>query len=393
MGQTTLIEQSQPQFPTLLLCLPGETDAVARLLATYYCGKSLLFQQIMHYSSVGADQIMLSVDSVSGSLLALVDELGGRGIHVDIVRSPNEILAKFETDAKYLVAQAEIWFEPGIICQMAAAESPLLATVEEHSENGAFERIDLNNRWAGMALLDADIFKSTSDLPEDWDLGSSLLRQSLQRHPKMLRIRQSDVIASKVAHLTKHSDYGQFYGNAFVPNGLFEGYFFKAISSRIAKFAWHSPVALNVANWSFPLFSLLSLVMAFLDQPVAASLFAIIAIIFADFRRFVRVSEYRARSIDPVHWAGWAAVVLALGGSLFNILREPFEAVFLASAFAALQMITIRVRPKGWISPLLSALVILVGTFLGILPIVCKILILYQIANLLYILRDKSVQS
>jgi hypothetical protein len=393
MGQTTLTELSQPKFPPLLLCLPGETDAAARLLAVHHRGKSLLFHQIMHYRSVGADQIMLSVEAVSGSLLALIDELGGRGIHVDIVRSPNEILTKSAPASTCLVAQAEIWFESEIICQVAAAESPLLATVEEHTENGAFERIDLNNRWAGMALLDFDIFKTTSDLPEDWDLGSSLLRQTLQRNPKMLRIRQSDVMALKITHLIKHDDYSQFFNNSFVPKGFLEGRFFKTVSSRVAKFAWHSPAALNVANWSFSLFSFFSLTMAFLVQPVAASLLAIIAIAFADFRRFVRVSEYRTHFFDLVQLASWAAVVLTLGVSLFNIFRETFEALYLTSACAALQLISNRVQPKGWISPLSSALVLFTGAFFGVLPIVCKILILGQIGNLLYFVRDKSVQS
>ncbi len=393
MGQAKLIEQSQPKFPPLLLCLPGETDAAARLLANHHCGKSLLFHQIMHYRSVGAEQIMLSVEAVSGSLLALIDELGNREIHVDIVRSPNEILTKSASASKYLVAQAEIWFEPAIIRQIATSENPLLATVEEQAENGAFERIDLNNRWAGMALLDYDIFKSTSDLPEDWDLGSSLLRQSLQSNPKMLRIRQSDVIASKIVHLAKHDDYGQFFDNSFVPIGFLEGQFFKSISLRVAKFAWHSPAALNLANWSFPLFSILSLILAFMGQPVAASLLAVIAIISADIRRFVRVSEYRTRSVDPVQMAGWAAVVLALGISLFSIFREPFEALYLTSAFAALHLITMRVHPRGWISPLTSALALFTGAFFGLLPIVIKILILCQIVNLLYFLRDKSIHS
>ena len=55
-----------------------------------------------------------------------------------------------------------------------------MATFPDDETHEAFERIDGEARWAGVALVDAKTLGSTATMLGDWDLQSTLLRRTLQ---------------------------------------------------------------------------------------------------------------------------------------------------------------------------------------------------------------------
>jgi hypothetical protein len=63
---------------------------------------------------------------------------------------------------------------------MAAEPEPAVATLPDDELHQAFERIDGETRWAGVALVDAHLLGSTAAMLGDWDLQSTLLRRTLQ---------------------------------------------------------------------------------------------------------------------------------------------------------------------------------------------------------------------
>ena len=67
-----------------------------------------------------------------------------------------------------------------VVMQIAEEAEPAVTTVPDDEEHAAFERIDAESRWAGVALVDAHLLGSTAAMLGDWDLQSTLLRRTIQ---------------------------------------------------------------------------------------------------------------------------------------------------------------------------------------------------------------------
>jgi hypothetical protein len=56
----------------------------------------------------------------------------------------------------------------------------VVVTVPDDETHEAFERIDGESRWAGVAVVDAHLLGSTAAMLGDWDVQSTLLRRAIQ---------------------------------------------------------------------------------------------------------------------------------------------------------------------------------------------------------------------
>jgi hypothetical protein len=67
-----------------------------------------------------------------------------------------------------------------LVAAFAEEPEPAVATVADDEAHAAFERIDGEARWAGVAVVDSRMLGSTAAMLGDWDLQSTLLRRTLQ---------------------------------------------------------------------------------------------------------------------------------------------------------------------------------------------------------------------
>jgi hypothetical protein len=72
------------------------------------------------------------------------------------------------------------------IDRLMGANRPVLLAVTDRGFDDRFERIDGDMRWAGLALVDADLLRDAASMPDDWDVQSTLLRRALQTGVKPL---------------------------------------------------------------------------------------------------------------------------------------------------------------------------------------------------------------
>ena len=61
----------------------------------------------------------------------------------------------------------------------------------DDEQHEAYERIDAGSRWAGVAMVDANLLGSTAAMLGDWDLQSTLLRRAIQEGA--VRIKTAEV--------------------------------------------------------------------------------------------------------------------------------------------------------------------------------------------------------
>src|SRR5207253_7675994 len=102
------------------------------------------------------------------------------GIGVFRVSDIEEAVSRFEAGSMILLIGDGIAPPAGLAQQIADEPEPAVATVLDDEAHEAFERIDAESRWAGVALVDAHLLGSTAAMLGDWDLQSTLLRRSIQ---------------------------------------------------------------------------------------------------------------------------------------------------------------------------------------------------------------------
>ncbi len=143
-------------------------------------GRTLLEFQARCVAASGAAPIVVVVERVPQALQDALERLRLDGISVYPVSDVHEAVSRFEAGAMILVLGDGIAPTAGLVTNIAEEAEPVIATVPDDEAHAAFERIDSETRWAGIALVDAKTLGSTAAILGDWDLQSTLLRRTLQ---------------------------------------------------------------------------------------------------------------------------------------------------------------------------------------------------------------------
>lgn len=143
-------------------------------------GRTLLEYQVRCASSAGAAPIVIVVERVPQALQDAIERLRLDGIGVFPVSDVHEAVSRFEAGSTILLLGDGIAPSAELIAAMADEPEPVVATVPDDEAHEAFERVDGETRWAGVALVDSKTLGSTAAILGDWDLQSTLLRRTLQ---------------------------------------------------------------------------------------------------------------------------------------------------------------------------------------------------------------------
>jgi hypothetical protein len=143
-------------------------------------GRTLLEYQVRCAAAAGAAPIVVVVERVPQALQDALERLRLDGVGVFAVSALDEAVSRFEAGSMILVIGDGIAPPAGLVAEFAEEPEPAVGTVPDDEAHEAFERIDGESRWAGVALVDAHLLGSTAVMLGDWDLQSTLLRRTLQ---------------------------------------------------------------------------------------------------------------------------------------------------------------------------------------------------------------------
>ncbi len=143
-------------------------------------GRTLLEYQVRCASASGAAPIVVVVERVPQALQDAFERLRLDGIGVFPVSDVQEAVSRFEAGATILMVGDGIAPSSYLVARMVEEPEPTVITVPDDELHGAFERIDAQSRWAGLAIVDARLLGSTAAMLGDWDLQSTLLRRAIQ---------------------------------------------------------------------------------------------------------------------------------------------------------------------------------------------------------------------
>ena len=296
-GVMTQFEVNPNSEIIALLCIGevADQDNVAFSPLSLLYGKPVIHHFIKALQGVGVSRFCIGIDTVPGALLSYRDSVAAEGLNIEFVREPAALSALLDANSRVLVIRADTLWNTSLVKSMLSRGGPFIAAVEERAENQIFERIDLNNRWSGLAVLERRTLDALPQMPEGWDMASALLRQAVQDGVPLLPVKQSELQSGNVRKLTNIEDASSAVmslhsGNIDQTNTLED----KLLSYPVSQFLpllWSVGWGRIVAEWMFPVFALGALSLAIADFVTAATIAAIVAILSA----FVRSA---ARSAD-----------------------------------------------------------------------------------------------
>ena len=154
-------------------------------------GRSLLEYQVRCAAAAGAAPIVVVVERVPQALQDAFERLRLDGVGIFPVSDVGEAVSRFEAGSMILLIGDGVAPPAELVTAVANEPEAAIATVPDDEVHAMFERIDAESRWAGVALVEAQLLGSTAAILGDWDLQSTLLRRTLQEGAR--RVPVSDV--------------------------------------------------------------------------------------------------------------------------------------------------------------------------------------------------------
>ena len=312
------------------------------LRATFWlAGRTLIERQARLAAEAGAGLIVILVESLPGELVQSIERLRKEGLEIVTARNAAEAAAAIPSGFRLMLIADGFVGASVHVERLMGAERPALLAVTDRGFDERFERIDGVSRWAGLALIDADLLRDAALMPSEWDLQSTLLRRALQTGVKPLPL-SDEREAAELAVVERSQDFAELQRRILV-------------SAESAPKNWLSGLLLQpVERWITGALLETSATPLMVGS-VSAGLSALAALLFAfDWRWFgllalflllplegvaVRLGRLR---LQPVGAAAWwrllrpvllAAALLALGQRLS--ITHGWGMLLIAGAIAA----------------------------------------------------------
>ncbi|MDO6416462.1 hypothetical protein Q4F19_18910 [Sphingomonas sp. BIUV-7] len=157
-----------------------DVEAGAPRAALPLAGVTLVEHQIRRLASAGAERPILLVEQMAPALAAPLARLRADGIAVKVATSIAAAADLLAAEPRVLILADACLPDRALIERIAIAGVPSIAVVLDLPEHAAFERIDAEHRWAGIALLDGRRIAEVAQMVGDWDPISTMLRSAVQ---------------------------------------------------------------------------------------------------------------------------------------------------------------------------------------------------------------------
>src|SRR5258708_1173773 len=125
-------------------------------------GRTLIEYQVRCAAAAGAAPIIVVVERVPQALQDALERLRLDGVGVVGVRAIGGAVSRLGAGWVILLIGDGIAPPAGLVAQFADEPESAVATVPDDEAHAAFERIDAESRWAGVALVDAHLLGSTA---------------------------------------------------------------------------------------------------------------------------------------------------------------------------------------------------------------------------------------
>jgi hypothetical protein len=323
-------------------------------------GASLIEYQIATLKRAGIRRFLIEVDMIDGPLVALADRSRSKKLTVDFVRSGADIERYTQIGDRIWVQSAQVYIQLGLVETLLKTPDNFIATVDARDENAAFERIDLNTRWAGVSVVGPETIAMLRDLPDGWSIISSLLRQALLAKVPARPISQQHINNGTLTVLSGAQDFTALNRQILRRRvasraGFVEAHLFGPILARLVPIIWQSPAAVVVTKCASVIAAVIAVSLALTHYATAAAVMAFLSIAANALRLAVTDDADGGERVQILSVLTWALIILAMCVAAFMPMPYRESGLFAAFAVAALTYLTFRMALPDWAKQILHS--------------------------------------
>ena len=156
-------------------------------------GRSLIDHLIFGLERSGVRRFLLTGDVPATEAARLVDRIKAKGLGASFHRSLGELDAVLPAEARLVLVAGDAWIAPEAFGQLLQYDKAVLVTAGR-----GWERIDRDHFWAGAAVCGRRGVSAGADLPDSWDIVSTLLRQLAQDGARRIDVDTDDKLPAPV---------------------------------------------------------------------------------------------------------------------------------------------------------------------------------------------------
>ena len=178
----------------LLFATHEADDRPGMLAATLpFAAATLIEYQARLLIACDAAQIVVVVQRLTPELVGAMARIARRGVAVDTVRSAGEALARLHPLARVVMLADGLVTTEGVVHALTGEGGDALLVVPGAQASTDFERVGGGSAWAGVARIDARRLSEAAQMPEDYDLQSTLLHAAEQAGARHVTLRLDDM--------------------------------------------------------------------------------------------------------------------------------------------------------------------------------------------------------
>ncbi len=337
-------------------------------------GEPVLAHQVAALRAVGIRKFLIEVDSVPGALLAMADRLKQAGCSVDFIRSVQDLREHLSGSDTFVVQAERVYLASDFLLELMEQPGAFIATVDGRAENDNFERMDLNTRWSGFAVLPVHIVANIGELPDGWSMTSSLLRQAMQDGVSQQLLKQNHLQEGDLRRIDKPADAEKLAHDILARRaasepGFIEAQIFAPIAAKLAPSLWRVSARKLLTNGLLLASGMASLGFAGLGWVATAGVASIAAV-------FINSVRLTLDDIDADRgWARWAAPAMWLLLAAALMLSSSIDAyqasngVFVGGIVAGLAILSRQLRLPDWGRKTLQSPALVVVSILFLAPL------------------------
>jgi hypothetical protein len=158
--------------------VPGDLPGLRGMLSIG--GHSILRHQLGLALALGCARIVVMAETLDGDLVALQHIAEARGARFHVIAAPRALAPLVAPEDELFVIAEGLLAMPEDALRLLGDGHAVLTLPIETGLAAGFERIDINNAYAGAMCLPGKLVAGLGELPADWNPGSALLRLAMQ---------------------------------------------------------------------------------------------------------------------------------------------------------------------------------------------------------------------
>ncbi len=234
---------------------------------------NILSRQVQSVRQMGAEKIIFLSPTMHGGLLQYADDLKSHDIQADVARTAMDLQQYISQDDDLIFLGDGVFPDHSIEQKLRRQSDELIYVVSNADNYENFERIDLTHRWLGIAILKTQHLAEIAEIPDDWDIGSALLRTAVQAECKRELVTDADMQADAVPQLlnleaTEAYAKRQLSEIELPKQNFFDKFVTWPLMRRLMPFLWQSPSAKNYSGFASLGAATVALMIGLLGWPI-----------------------------------------------------------------------------------------------------------------------------